>query len=308
MPGKTVLITGCDRRYFPLLAEFVTSVVNSGGLDRVELGIFDLDFGPEQRRWLAQYATSIVPARSPLETKLPYNDGGRRTLPSIVRPYFPDLFPGYETYLYSDVDVWVQDWAGFERFIDGAQRNGLAICAQQHPAYKHKANSFLYRYELYKHMFGDDAARGLMRQPHINAGIFAMTREAPHWQRWGDLWGGALRPGLPWFGSGQAVLTHMIFNEGMPAELLPAICNWQSHLAMPLWDEAERQFVEPHPPHERILLMHMTDDTKWLPQTGRTLQGNELPGAELRYAYYKQLRDGTVTPQPASGSNERQKA
>jgi hypothetical protein len=308
VPGKTILITGCDRRYFPLLQDFVASVADSGGLDRVELGIFDLDFAPRERRWLARYATSIVPARSPLETKLPYDDGGRRTLPSLVRPFLPDLFPGYETYLYSDVDVWVQDWAGFERFIDGAQRHGLAICAQENPSYRHKANSFVYRYSLYNQMFGDEMARGLMRKPHINAGIFAMIREAPHWQRWVDLWGDALRPGEPWFGTGQAVLTHMIFNEGMPAELLPGVCNWQSHLAMPLWDEAQRQFVEPHPPHDKILLMHLTDDTKWMPQTYRTLQGNAVAGAELRYGYYKQLRDGTITPQPSDGSDQRQKA
>ena len=308
MPGKTILITGCDRRYFPLLQDFVASVFDSGGLDRVELGIFDLDFEPQQRKFLSRYATSIVPARSPLEAKLPYDDGGRRTLPSLVRPYFPTLFPGYETYLYSDVDVWVQDWAGFERFIAGAQQHGLAICAQQNPSYLHKANSFVYRYELYRQMFGDDAARGLMRKPHINAGIFAMIREAPHWQRWAALWGDALRPGQIWFGTGQAVLTHMIFNEGMPAELLPATCNWQSHLALPLWDEAQRQFVEPHPPHDRILLMHMTDDTKWLKQTCRTLQGNAIAGAELRYGYYKQLRDGTIAPQAAENRNEPQSA
>ena len=308
MPGKTILITGCDRRYYPLLEDFVTSVADSGGLARVDLGIFDLDFDPSQRARLARYATCIVPARSPLETRLPYNDKGRRTLPSIVRPYFRDLFPDYETYVYSDVDVWVQDWAGFELFIDGAQRDGLAICAQKHPAYEHKVKSFYYRFTLYEHMFGPDAARGLMQKPHINAGVFAMTHDAPHWERWVELWSGALRPDAPWFGTGQAVLTHMIFNECMPAALLPATCNWQSHLAMPMWDEAQRQFVEPLPPHDKILLMHMTDDTKWLKQSYRTLQGNAIEGAELRYGFYKQLRDGMIQPQPAAVGVARQPA
>lgn len=305
MPGKTILITGCDRRYYPLLQDFVASVADNGGLERVAFGIFDLDFEPAQRDWLARYATCIVPARSPLEKKLPYNDGGRRTLPSLVRPFFPELFPGYDVYIYSDVDVWVQDWTGFERFVDGARRDGLAICAQENPSYTHKVRSLFYRFQLYQQMFGDDAAQGLMKRPHINAGIFAMTREAPHWQRWGKLWGDALRPGETWFGTGQAVLTHMIFNESMPAALLPGTCNWQSHLAMPMWDESQRQFVEPHPPHEKILLMHMTDDTKWLKQSYRTVQGNAIEGAELRYGFYKQLRDGTIVPQaPADPASQ----
>ena len=306
MPRKTILITGCDRRYYPLLEDFVTSVADSGGLAQVDLGIFNLDFDPQQLAWLSKHGAHIVPARSPIAAKLPYNDGGRRTLPSLVRPFFPALFPGYDVYIYSDVDVWVQDWTGFERFIDGARRRGLAICAQQHPSYTHKDRSLAYRFQLYRQMFGADAAKELMRQPHINAGIFAMTREAPHWQRWGKLWGDALRPGETWFGTGQAVLTHMIFNEDMTAELLPATCNWQSHLALPLWDEAQRRFVEPQPPHDTILLMHMTDDTKWLKQSYRTLQGNAVEGAELRYGFYKRLRDGEIKPQPAGDSAARQ--
>jgi hypothetical protein len=308
VPGKTILITGCDRRYYPLLQDFVASVADSGGLDRVELGIFDLDFKRHERAWLSRYAGRIVPARSPLESLLPYDDGGRRTLPSLVRPFLPDLFPGYETYIYSDVDVWVQDWTGFERYIAGAQRHGLAICAQVHPSYRHKLNSYAFRFELFRGVFGDALAHELVKEPHINAGIFAMTAQAPHWARWAEQWRQTLRREMTWFGSGQAILTHMIYREGMPVELLPGVCNWQSHLAMPLWDEAQRQFVEPHPPHDKILLMHLTDDTKWMPQTYRTLQGNAVAGADLRYGYYKQLRDGTITPQPSDADDRRQKA
>ncbi len=298
MPGTTILITGCDRRYFPLLQDLVGSVADSGGLDRVDLGIFDLDFRREERAWLSKRATRIVPARSPLEPLLPSNDGGRRTLPSLVRPFLPALFPGYDVYVYSDVDVWVQDWSGVERFIDGAQRNGLAICAQVHPSYRHPVAAYSYRFALFRDMFGEAAAHELVRQPYINAGIFAMTPAAPHWGRWAELWRQTLRHDAPWFGSGQAILTHMIYKEGMPAALLPGICNWQSHLAMPMWDEERRQFVEPEPPHEKILLMHLTDDTKWLPQSYRTLQGNLLEDAKLHYGFYKQLREGAVGPVP----------
>ena len=298
MPGKTILITGCDRRYYPLLQDFVTSVADSGGLNHVDLGIFNLDFESRQRAWLSRYAERIVPARSPLEPMLPADDQGRRTLPSLVRPFLPELFPGYDVYIYSDVDVWVQDWSGFERFIEGAGRCGLAICAQVHPAYRHKWNSYAHRFELFRDVFGADAAQELIRKPHINAGIFAMTSQAPHWARWAEHWRQTLRRDAQWFGSGQAILTHMIYNEGMQAELLPGVCNWQSHLALPLWDETARQFVEPQPPHDKILLMHMTDDTKWLPQTYRTLQGNVLADAQLHYGYYRKLRDGMVKPLP----------
>ena len=302
MPGKTILITGCDRRYFPLLQSFVTSVADAGGLDRVDLGIFDLDFVREERAWLSKFASRIVAARSPLEPLLPASDAGRRTLPSLVRPFLPDLFPGYGVYIYSDVDVWVQDWRGFELFIEGATRGRLAICPQADRAYRHSRTSHSFRRSLIRDVFGEVSAQTLAGMPLINAGIFAMPPDAPHWQRWAAWWQQTLRRDKQWFGSGQVILSHMIYNEGMPAELLPGICNWQSHLAMPLWDEAQKCFVEPHLPHQKILLMHMTDDTKWLPQTYRTLQGNVLNDAQLRYEFYKQLRDGAIVPQPPAAA------
>lgn len=304
MPGRTILITGCDRRYLALLESFIASVREAGGLDRVDLGIFDLDFTEPERARLAQSATGIVTARSPLSSLMPANDRGRRTLPSLVRPYLPELFPGYDIYVYSDVDVWVQDWRGFELFIEGASRGRLAIAPQVDRAYVHGSKSHSYRFTVMASVFGEEAAKVLVRMPHMNAGIFALPAAAPHWQRWAEIWRGTLQDNKFWFGSGQAVLTHMIYNENMPAELLPGICNWQSHLAMPMWDEQQRCFVEPCLPHQKILLMHMTDDTKWLAQRYRTVQGNIVANAALGFEYYKKLRDGEIVPQPPGAQDD----
>jgi hypothetical protein len=192
----------------------------------------------------------------------------------------------------------VQDWRGFELFIAGATHGRLAICPQSDRSYRHRAKSISLRFKLFSELFGSDAAYLLTFVPHMNAGIFAMQPDAPHWARWAEHWRQNLKQDSKWFGSGQAILTHMIYNEDMPAELLPGICNWQCHLALPLWDEEARCFVEPHLPHQKILLMHMTDDTKWLPQSYGTLQGNRLQDAQLNYGFYRRLCDGTVRPLP----------
>ena len=291
MTGKTVLITGCDRRYFHLLKMFVQSVADSGGLDRVELAVFDIDFSDKEKQWLATFATTIQAARSPLEPLLPPMDGPRMTLPSLVRPYFRDLFPGYDIYLYSDVDVWVQDWHGFELFIEGAARGRLAICPQVDRSYVNPKVGPAFRFNILRETFGSEAARIMALMPHMNAGIFGLPADAPHWARWAELWQKTLKGNSQWFGSGQAILTHMIYNEQFPAELLPATCNWMNHLAAPLWDEAQRCFVAPYLPHEKIYLMHMTAETKWQAQPGRTLQGNMLRDATVSYATFKRLRD-----------------
>jgi len=293
VPARAILVTGCDQRYFYLLRMFLRSFVDAGCPEILDLGIFDIDFTAPQKESLAKVATHIVPARSPMGALVPV-EKDRHPLPSLVRPYLPDLFPGYDIYLYSDVDVWVQDRRGFELYIEAAAQGCLGIAPQDDRAYRHDDRALKIRHDRYREVFGNAVADELMAVPHLNGGIFSLPREAPHWARWGEIWADAIARKAQWFGSGQAILTRMIYHDGMAAVLMPALCNWQCHLALPAWDELRRSYVEPGPPHEKILLMHMTANTKGQAHDIATVQGNILRGAKLTYPYYRRLVDGTA--------------
>jgi hypothetical protein len=290
--ARAILVTGCDHRYDYLLRMFLRSFADAGCSDILDIGIFDIDFTAAQKAWLAQYATQIVPARSPLEGLVPV-ENARQPLSSLVRPYLPNLFPSYDIYLYADVDVWVQDRRGLERYIEAAAQGRMGIAPQDDRAYRHDDRALKIRHDRYREVFGHAVADELMAVPHLNAGIFSLPREAPHWARWREIWADALERKAQWFGSGQAILTRMIYQEGMAAELMPALCNWQCHLALPAWDEVRRCYVEPGPPHDKILLMHMTANTKGQAHDIATVQGNMLR-VQLTYPYYRRLVDGTA--------------
>ena len=286
---RVLLVTGCDRRYFPLLRGMLRSIADVGGLEHLELGFFDIDSDDDERRWLAERFQVVIRPDAPFELPEAWT-ADRRCLTSLIRPFLPRYFPGYDVYLYADVDVWLQDWSGFALYLRAARQGALAITPQLDRAYRLGPGAVTFRYQHYVSVFGKEAAEALMWQPYVNGGIFALAADAPHWQQWADHVMRVARTGGHWFGSGQAILTHMICNDQMRHELLPAVCNWQCHLALPVWDQERLQFVEPYVPHAPILVMHLTEGTKQHLTTVRTLAGGTIENVGLTYPAFLRLR------------------
>src|SRR5262249_20961750 len=53
----------------------------------------------------------------------------------------------------------------------------------------------------------------------------------------------------------QAVLNHVAYLENLPHHRLPSLCNWISHLALPMIDVAKGALVEPSYPRETIYIV-----------------------------------------------------
>ena len=98
-----------------------------------------------------------------------------------------------------DADTWLQDWTAAELLIQGAEKSGLAIVPQTDRAYGKsmrlkwlgpfpwKARSFYYSNA--RKAFGGKTARRLFPYATVNAGVFAMSGNTPHWERWQKLAG-----------------------------------------------------------------------------------------------------------------------
>jgi hypothetical protein len=289
MAARALLVTGCDRRFFFLLRGMVRSIREKGGLDHVDLGFFDIDCDEVHRRWLEERFHVIVRPEPPFHPPAHWA-ANRRYLTSIIRACLPRYFPGYEFYIYSDVDVWVQDWSGFGLYLRAAATGALAITAQIDRAYRLVENERAFRLSRFLQMFDPRLSQSLLEAPYLNAGIFALAASAPHWDRWRAMVESAARENSEWFGINQSVLSYLLFHEGMPHHLLPASCNWQCHAATPLWDDARRCFVEPLLPHDPIRIMHLTYTSKEDRTDIRTVQGRTIENRRLTYGAYRRLR------------------
>ncbi len=60
MTPSVVLVTGCDRRYFPLLMDLVNSIVRCQKASRINLAFFDIEFDTNQKQWLRRFTDIIV--------------------------------------------------------------------------------------------------------------------------------------------------------------------------------------------------------------------------------------------------------
>ncbi|MCC7274698.1 MAG: hypothetical protein IT561_18660 [Alphaproteobacteria bacterium] len=287
MSSKVALVTGCDKRYTPLLLGFLESVRDAGTLEACDVIVFDIDFTESQIALLRQFDVRMRKT-SDLPTIFSPADPLGRDVVVSYRTALPELFPGYEIYIYMDVDVWLQDAGAISILITAAGSRSLAIAFEFDRAYRFKESELAWTQRNYESIFGPARAQELMRYPPLNSGVFAMHADSPGWAIWREAYRRALDAGGHWFASGQAVLTDLHARRAIPIHPLPSVCNWTAHLALPAWDGRRRAFVTPFYPREKILVMHQTDDLK-IRSVPIAVTNGRVVNAPLSYRTYKKL-------------------
>jgi predicted O-methyltransferase YrrM len=290
MAHSCILVTGADARYFAMAAGTIASI-RARAPGHAIIGFFDLGCTPEQRQWLASCVDCICYPE--WEFEFP----GRHEAPEYIkgllaRPFLRKYFPGYDLYLWIDADAWVQDWRAVELFFHGAVRRGIALVAEidrgSRLQYGGLPGFWRYAYECYEAAFGSEAAERYHNYPNLNAGVFALHKDAPHWQAWAD----HLRMGLQRSATimtDQTALNLSIYAGGLfdRVEVLPAWCNWTCHFGLPSWDRTTQRLVEPYLPHTPIGILHLTSRHK--PARAR------VPTTDGDVAEVSLLYDGTPT-------------
>ena len=266
MPSDTIIITGADSRYAPLIREMILSLRAQPQSTVMDLGVLDCGLDTADREWCRSRGARIV------EPAWDVTFGtGLEVAPSFramtARPHLRRYFPGYQTYLWLDADVWVQDWSAIALLRETAHRGDIALVPEVHRSYRNfregrddfeAANG-----RAYAEAFGADAAARLIRRPLNNAGVFAMAATSPTWAIWADLLADAARRSANMID--QIALNVAIYDHGVREVRLPPTCNWIAHLATPAWHPGKGAFVEPDPPYETIGILHLTLSTKWAP-------------------------------------------
>lgn len=253
-----IICSAADSGYFPLLRDAVLSV---RALDpEVPIGVLDLGLRPEQLDWLA--ATRVRVVHPGWDVEFP----GRERMPDtfkaqVARPFLPKHFPAYDTYFWLDADAWLQDWRAVEMYVAAAGRDRVAISLEIDRAYKRhykrpKLFGFTLAWKCYREAFGWRVADRLGRNPIANVGVFALHRDAPHWAHWARVMAQVLQR-TRFFFAEQIALNYAIFGDGLPANFLPAYCNWAVGDAAPAFDAARGLFVEPYAPHEVLGVVHL---------------------------------------------------
>ena len=284
---RAIAITGGDAAYFPLLSECVGSLRATPEGRALSLGILDCGLTDQQRDWCRGQGAVLV------EPKWDFDFPGRAALKDgykalTARPFLPRYFPGFDLYFWIDADCWVQQGDAIELFLAAARTGALAVAPEIHRSMRHYHHAWkefsAVNGAAYEACFDKATAERLVRYPLINAGVFALKAEAPHWQGWAELLGKALQRSANM--TDQIALNVLVYDKGFVHEPLPSRCNWSVHHATPAWDAERALFVEPAMPYDPLGILHMTIYTKNLP----TLDVRELSGRHAGQVRARSLR------------------
>jgi hypothetical protein len=262
---KAIAITGGDAGYFDLMRDCIDSLRAVPEGRALALGILDCGLTAEQRAWCQAQGAVLV------ETEWDLDFPGREKLKDgykalTARPFLPRYFPGHDLYLWIDGDCWVQQGDAISLFLAAARTGALAVAPEIHRSMRHYRHAWpefaAVNGAAFEACFDKATAERLIRYPLINAGVFALRADAPHWRGWGDLLGEALQRSTNM--TDQVALNVLVYDKGFGCEPLPSRCNWPVHHATPAWDAERALFVEPAMPYDPLGILHLTIYTKRL--------------------------------------------
>jgi lipopolysaccharide biosynthesis glycosyltransferase len=259
---RVIVVTGADEAFAKPLRRLVGALWSARGEIGYDLACVDLGLSECRIADLSPMLSQRVEPRWDLDVghSLRHSQPHLRAL--TARPFLRDYFPGYDVYIWLDADIHIQRTIVIDWLVDAARHSGMAIVPQVHHAYRHTESSARWRAERLHAYFGEESARRLPWQPYYNAGVFAITADAPHWTAWADAFRIGLSATQGMLVCDQTALNEAIHTHSLPVTALPAICNWLCHLGLPVRHPRTQEFMEPGPAGRPIALVHMSAGAK----------------------------------------------
>jgi hypothetical protein len=264
--GRRVVVTGGDAAYFPMICELLASIRRFRGPDRLGVVVLDCGLEPGQAEHLrSEYAADVTVPDWHYDLPARRVRGREHLKALIVRPFLPQYCPDADVICWVDADAWVQDIAALDMMFDAAAGGSLAIVSQN-SRYGERAVSLRWfafglaevRSILYKNArkagVRERDARKMADKGTMNCGVFALARNAPHWEAWRKRQAQVIRRARL-FSSDQFTLGMVIYVDGLPVTLMPETCNYFG----PLWkcDDAGHALLEFYPPYNAVGIVHM---------------------------------------------------
>lgn len=304
---KILICSGGDHNYFPLLREMIYSVKRFPQSSDIHFAVIDGGLTIDDKVWLKNNIQHIYEPEWPSDIAAKKAKGKNYLKSCVCRPWLNTYFPGYDLYIWMDADTWLQNWDALELYIQAASTGKLAASGQVDRGYPRSTRikwfgpipikvSGFYLSNA-KRAFGWKIAKELYPYHVLQAGVFALRGDAPHWEHWQNLVLKAVVNGKV-FTAEQLSMGVMCHIDGLPVEILPAWTNWLCEFTPP-FDPVKGQFVEPYIPRHPIGIMHISGFDK-LRRDRSILTELEMTNGEtfqgtLRTPFYNGETDEALT-------------
>lgn len=284
MGSSTVIVTGGDAGFFPFIVQAVESLFALGLTDDAAIAVLDQGLLPEQVQQLRARGCQI--ARATWTLDVPDELRSSTQIGLIARTSLRDYFPGFDVYVWFDADAWAQTREFFDRMTTGARRYGAALVREDGRGYRRHVHYTRWWYGHMMLLCGPWTGLRIARKPSINIGVMALAADAPHWQRWRELYERFIarnrRVNLDQHAFNAAVELHQL-----PYARLPSRCNWIPRLSAPVWNARDALLHEPA--GEPLSVVHLAGPDKRAQYKLRCAGGQSIATA-LTYDALRNLR------------------
>ena len=251
---RLAIITGADSVYFDLMHDLLATLsLAKVDLDH-ELCVLDLGLTSDQIAITEGFGATVV--RPDWVFDVPEALRTSANLGYGARPVLPEYFPGHDMYLWLDADISVQDGQFLSAFVASASDGHLAIAEEVDRSYRLEAYALKWQLGNAFRCFGLWGGLKLSLGRPINAGVFALSAEAPHWRIWRERYQQAVkRAGR--VNLDQHALMAALYLDHLPCRYLDSTHNWICARSQPLWDETNLAFCRPYAPFDKIHVLHL---------------------------------------------------
>ncbi len=271
--NRVLIVSAADDRYIGLL-EGLLSSIGSGRLQKYDLAIIDLGLSDRGKEQIKTYKADA----KFVEAKWCRNFRGRDKAPEYkkiftMKPFIPDLTPGYAGYIWIDADIWFQDSSAIDDYIDAARETGAAFSFEASPSYRGQQklrtlNVFGtvvirgikdYFLSMTCRMFSSEVAAANGINPVLNSGIFYMDADSPIWKTWQDTLSSAnlTRQHRSTQICDQTCLQVSLLRRAHSYTTMPAIYNWLPAFSVPVVEAETHTLLDPTYPYLPIKALHL---------------------------------------------------
>jgi lipopolysaccharide biosynthesis glycosyltransferase len=269
---RAIIVSASDDQYMTLAHDLFASIRAQTFDVEFDLGMLDVGLGDASKQTLAALDVKTVKVKSDIE--YPGRENWEKAKPGFRtltgRLFMREYFPGYDVYMWMDADVWVQTPDAINTMIaSAAKSNAMHLACELDRCYKTFFDSaaiwHIFR-DWYTSNYGEQISGAMALKPMLNAGVWAMAKDAPMWSEWIQIYTEALHRLTEAtdksFMADQLGLNILCYLKKIPHVLMPANFNWITFYALPMFDKEKGLYVEPAPPYRPISQFHLTRPIK----------------------------------------------